>query len=276
MKLLLFDNLASATPPAPPPSSDAILLENGKALLTESNNELLLDTPVPTVLAEVYGDDWDGSSTIITPTSGSTLTRTGNIVKAFDSIRLGKNAFHINSTGQWLTWDNVLSATKMNYAIFTVARQSGSTSGGNILDFRSAAGTEYKLILTGYRVANDQNGWYYGQASAIADFSVIAGEAMSEMKIRCWLFEDNVGRLFLNGGSVDKTSVFEDTALDTTLKIGGTASVSLDFYIAFIGIYALPLTKKFTASFLDSIGNALQAYYSGGSFPEPIWNPITV
>ena len=147
-------------------------------------------------------------------------------------------------------------------------------STGIMLDFRD--GGNYKFITAYYHTGDTTNGWYYGQSSGVTDFSVVAGESQSEFYIRLWLLEGAQCRLYVGGGTADKTGVFEQTALNTTLKFGGTASASLDGEIAHIGIYSLPDGQTFSAAFLDGIGEAIETYYAGGASPEATWAAITV
>lgn len=229
----------------------------------------------PTILTEVYGEDWNGTDASFSPTVGPTVSKVGGPGRLqFPSELGGKYAFDINSTDDGFVWDSALSTEKLNYAFFTVQREIGNTSGGNCVDFRD--GTNLRLIISAYNTNVTTNGWHYGQTASLQDYTVIAGEARNQYYIRLHLFEDNAARIFLQGGSVDKTGVFEDTKLDLTLRFGSTASTSLDIEIAHIGVYSLPLGEKFTSTFLDEKGDALQTYYGGGGIPEALWSAITV
>jgi hypothetical protein len=231
----------------------------------------------PVTLLEVYAEDYGaGNPATFNATVGGQITKTGSPVYGLRPTELGtRGIIDINNTGQFFTIDNALNNEKQNYAIFTVTRQIGSTGTGLVIDFRD--GANFKLILASFFTGNTTNGWYYGQSGSLSDFSVIAGEDQANFTIRCWLFEDNNARLYLGGGTADKSSGnWEDTDLKNTSKIGTTSSVSLDIEIAHVGIHALPLGKSFQANYLNTIGEALETYYAGGVSPEAVWSSITV
>jgi len=233
-------------------------------------------SPFPEALAVVYAEDFgSGLPTTFSASVGPTITKSGGPAYTLKPTELGtRGIMDINSTDDLFNWNDPLSTEKMNYAVFTVVRQQGTTAAGHTVDFRD--GSNYKMILTSFSVNNTRNGWYYGQSGSLSDLEDITGEAQSEFYIRCWLFEGNYGRLFIGGGAAAKSGSFEPTALDTNLRIGLTSSTSLDIEIAHIGIYAIPLGETFHEKFLDDIGNAIQEYYSGGALPEAEWSPIVL
>jgi hypothetical protein len=232
-------------------------------------------TPSPEALLELYAEDYGaGNPATFIPTVGGQLTKSGTPTFQSRPVELGKGVIDLDNTTAFFTFDSAITTEKRNYAIFTVVRQLGSTSSAQILDFRD--GGNSKMIIPAYSTGTTTNGWFYGQTGSLNTLGVIAGEDTANFTIRCYLFEDTVGRLFLGGGTVDKTGAMEATALNTKRQLGTIGSSSIDVECAHVSIYSLPIGRTFKASFLDVKGEALETYYSGGSSAEPVWSAITV
>ena len=233
----------------------------------------------PETELEFYAENYMGSASF-NPTVGPPMTAAGSTQWAERPTELGRWIVDVNDTpNDGLYCSSAVTSVKKNLAIFTVYAAPGGSifTAGNLMDFRDSG--NYRLIIPAQITAGtgrNGNGWYYGQSSGLDATSVISGEDTRQFYIRCMLFEDNVGRMFIGGGSVDKTGSFEDTSLDLTMRFGFTSGGTLDIEIATLQVYSLPLGETFTAEFLDGIGEAIESYYSGATSPEAVWSAITV
>lgn len=218
-------------------------------------------TPVvptaPDTLMLMYADMWDGLAATFDDSMGVTFTKVGTPGRIQDASYNNKYAIDINTTDDYFTFDTLTHSQK-NYCIFTVARQQGTTSTGQVIDFRS--GTNYRLILPGYNTSDATNGWYYGQSSGVNTFKAV-GDSTSQARIRCYIFEGTSGNYYKSGGTMKIDSTMEITALDATLRLGQTASISLDIEICHIAIFSLPSDEVFTSNFVNSHAARLKSYY---------------
>jgi len=222
-------------------------------------------------LMYLFSDSWNGTDATFDDSIGVTFTRVGTPGKVSHAQFNGHDAIDFNTTDDYFTFDT-LTHNQDNYAIFAVWRQQGTTASGYGLDFRSGSG--WRMILPMYRTSAYTNGYLHGQSSNL--LVEVTPDTTAFSNIRLWLFEDGRCEFYNSGGTALIDSTFEDTALDQTLRLGLTSSISLDLEICHVSIFRLPDGETFTANFINQVGNYLESiYYNGTTATDSRWQDIT-
>lgn len=234
---------------------------------------------IPETLLRVYGENWNGIS--MTGHIGGTVAETG-VVESISNVALLNNKKSIKTTGsnRYLTF-STLTSTTSDYVAFGVYYfvNNPSNLAGSLFDCYNDSLATANLRLINW-FSNDTTpanerywaGWGYGTTAntTVAVNCQALGENQTIPGIRMWLFENGVGKYYLNGNLL-----ITNSWIPTELKAGQrrrmnvVSGSALTQHTGHLSLHRFDVGKKVNRNWINDYGRMLATFYN------LTWNDIT-